>query len=400
MALQATLILADESWQRWLQAQLGEAVVVSRIEEEDAIDAVATLKSRAVPDLMFVVIDHGEAAAALIEAVRLALPSSVVVGLSASNSADSALAAVRAGAVDVLVRERDDDRVLPLVEQAWARRASTMGIAGASTPAHDGQVTSLISASQSPILAFLGLHLAFVLEHEPAASARVLLVDLSGPGGDAAILSNQSPEFGVLDVLDDIERFDETLIETAFPRLSEQLYLLTMPETDVERGGAASFESLTALLSACRTQFDHVLLCMDGGSGLDALCDGLSCSDRALLLSDPSVVRSRQNKALIAALRQRNALPEALQLVVTDYRDNAGITGDELANALGIPLLATIGGRLSVRSTAMNRGASMFEHAPSDTFSRNVQTLAAELFGIDAMPRAGMAAVLRRVWRR
>ena len=58
----------------------------------------------------------------------------------------------------------------------------------------------------------------------------MLLVDLATPSGAAAIFLNLNPTYNVLDAINDAHRCDQTLIDTAFPKHSSGVYVLSLPE--------------------------------------------------------------------------------------------------------------------------------------------------------------------------
>jgi pilus assembly protein CpaE len=404
MALQALLIAAqDEGCRGWLQQCLGEAVVLLPADARTPEECVAEITDTPDVALLFVCFDKAgkSAQSALVERAATRHPGLPIVAVGRDDDSEIVLAAMRSGAQDFLVVGRDEARLGSVLDRVLERKRGEHHRADAAMRGA-GQVVSLVSAPQSPWLAFVGGHIAFVLQAIAQRDQRVLLLDLSLPGGNAPILFDGAQDYTALDILRDVDRCDETLVESAFQRLHSGVYLLALPEDFSSEQLADQPIDLERLIAIFRDLFDFVVLCGDRGLGMRPVEQMIAHSDHALLLSDQSVLHSRQNKAMLQALRQRagqRANPgPALELVVVNYQADIGMRSERLAQLLEVPLADRIGGRAAVRIKAMNAGESMLEHAPGDAFTRDVTRLTERLLGIEAAaPRArrGLVGLLR-----
>ncbi|MES1928529.1 pilus assembly protein CpaE [Salinisphaera dokdonensis CL-ES53] len=388
MALQALLFAREDSCRAWLQERLGEGVVLLPADARTGDDSVAEIVETPGVALVFVQFDHKNAAlnTAIVEAISNAYPSLPVVAVGRDDAGDVVLAAMRAGAQDFFVIDRDDERFSSLLDRVLDRKRRARQ--APKDEREPGRIVTVFSGPQSPLLAFLGGHIAFVLEAATQRDKRVLFFDLSTPGGNATIIFDGAQDYTALDILRDVERCDETLVESAFQQLQSGVYLLALPEdfTDEQLGGRPL--DLARLIEIFRGLFDYVVICIDQGLGIRALCQAIENSDHSLLLSDQSVLRSRQNKAMLQEVHQQASALPPLKLVVVNYRSDIGMEPERLAELLGVPLAATLGGRPEVRIRAMNAGESMLEYAPSDGFTRGVTLLTEQILGIEApLPR-------------
>jgi pilus assembly protein CpaE len=234
-------------------------------------------------------------------------------------------------------------------------------------------------------LAFLAVHLAqaFADRGAPAGAPRgkaerVLLVDAAMPAGAAAIFLNVSPSYSLLDAVNDVHRCDQTLVDTAFTRHPSGLHLLSLPEENLGRP-AIGAEDFGRLLQVFKSLFSVVVVVVDGQAGTPLLRAAVAQSARTLLLTDQSILKSRQSKYLLRALRLEDTPLDDTALVVDNYRRRLGLEPQNLAELFDLPLLATLTSEGVNRIQAMNSGESMFAIAPKDPYCEGVRRLAATL---------------------
>ncbi|GAB3674772.1 AAA family ATPase [Salinisphaera aquimarina] len=382
MAIQALLLADGSEALDWLKSRLGEGVVILPADATTTAACVAEVE--ATPDLALVFVefdaDSAPMRAQTVEALVEAYPSMPVVALGREDAGDMVLAAMRAGARDFFVSGRDDDRIGTLLQRVLAPRNQPrprQDSEGAS-----GHIVTVFSSAQSPLLAFLGGHISFVLASRGTRAQRILLLDLTLPGGNAVIMFDGAQDYTAVDILEDVERCDEALVDSAFQKLQQGVYLLALPESFNGSQFDSESPQLGRLLEIFRRIFDHVVICADRGLHLSNLATLVGSSDHALLMSDQSVLRSRQNKVMLQQLREMDTPLARTKLVIVNYRSDIGMEAQQLADLLDLPLAATIGGRSTARMKAMNAGESMFEYAPSDGFTKGVQALASQVLGV------------------
>jgi len=112
---------------------------------------------------------------------------------------------------------------------------------------------------------------------------------------------------------------------------------------------------------------------------LSALVSVANESERLLLLSDQSILRSRHNKHLLRALRLEGCALDRAGLVVDDYRRRLGLEPKNLAELFELPLFATLQSDLSNRSVSMNSGEPLYTLARKDSYALGVKKLATSL---------------------
>jgi len=244
-------------------------------------------------------------------------------------------------------------------------------------------------------IAFFAEHLALALLERKQPEDRVLLLDLATPAGAGTIFLNLNQTYCVLDALRDGARCDRTLIETRFSRHSKGLYVLGLPEDLVGRPSYDD-EMVRELLGTLREHFRWIVVAADGQMSLPLLVTLVERSERALLLTDQSILKSRQNKYLLRALRQLDCPTERLALVVDNYRRRLGLEPGNLAELYQLPLAAVLQTESYNRIISMNSGEPLFVLAPKDPYCIGVRDLAHALLSGEMKTAAQAGGLISR----
>lgn len=393
------LVVADDSgFEHWLESADGanlDAVLIRGTEPSQLLQAVA---SQSRYDMVFCEFTPANSMlrAAFVEQFHERHWQIPVVGVGNGESAECLLAAMRAGARDFLVRGRDDDNLGNQISRLLKRSAAST--AAAAVPGRSGQIFLTVSGHPHESIAFFAEHLALAIGEKQAAGDKVLLVDLATPSGAAAIFLNLNPSYNVLDAVNDAHRCDQTLIDTAFPRYSSGLYVLSLPEDLL---GRASFdaEQLLKLMQVLKGLFACIVVAIDGHAPITAVAGLVDMADRTLLLSDQSILKSRHNKYLLRSLRAQDCSLERAALVVDNYRRRLGLEPRNLAELFELPLLTALQTESFNRLLSMNSGEPLFTLAKKDPYCTDVRNLAATLLTGDVKPVVQQQGFLDRLLR-
>ena len=374
----AFVIADDPAYLPWLEAALGGSIQFTLAQPENASELLRRLQQGKPYDLLFCEFEDYNAPerASLIEAVADHLPDLPVVAMGSSESANTVLAAMRAGVRDFFVLKRDDAKLAAQVGKLL-RRIGAASVVAASQGGQ-GRVYAVIGAQPHESVAFLAVPLAQAFAERASKGERVLLLDAAMPAGAASIFLNISPAYSVLDAVNDVHRCDATLVDTAFTKHSAGLYVLSLPEDGLSRP-LISEDGFARLLQVFKSLFSVVVLALDGQCGVPLLRAGIAHSTRTLMLTDQSILQSRQSKYLLRALRLEDTSLQQTSLVVDQYRRRLGLEPQNLAELLDLPLLATLSSEGVTRIQAMNSGESMFAVAPKDPYCDAVRRLALTL---------------------
>ncbi len=394
----AFVIADDPAYLPWLESALGAGVSFTLGQPQDATELLRRLQQNKF-DLLFCEFEDYNAPerAAMVEAVADRLPDLPVVAIGPTETAATVLTAMRAGVRDFFVLKRDDSRLAAQVGKLL-RRAGTANVVAAASSGQ-GRVYSVLGAQPHEGVAFLATHLALAAAERTKTGERVLLIDAAMPAGASAIFLNLSPTYSLLDAVHDVHRCDATLIDTAFTRHSAGVHLLSLPEEGLGRP-AISGDDFGRLLLVFKSLFSTIVVAVDGQAGTPLLSATIAQSARTLLLTDQSILQSRQSKYLLRALRLEDTPLEHAALVVDNYRRRLGLEPQNLAELFDLPLLATLSSDGVSRIQSMNSGESMFALAPKDPYCEGVRRLAASLAtGESAAVEARSDSLLNRLFR-
>ncbi|HEY9547001.1 MAG TPA: hypothetical protein VIR56_13405 [Solimonas sp.] len=378
MKTQAVVVADDPVYLSWLENAAGSNAEFSLIRPLDAEDLIERVQMMGRIDVVFFQFERVNLDARLVMMERLVerAPDIAVAGLGADSNPDVVLAAMRAGARDFFVLRRDEADVAALLSKLL-RRSQIVP----RPQQRQGHLYSMFAAQPLDAIAFVAGHLALACVEQLPKNEPTLLIDIATPPGAAAVFFNISQSYSVLDAVNDVYRCDQTLIDTAFSRHASGLYLLSLPEDLIGRPQFV-FDDFVKLLQVVRGLFGCVVLAFDAHWPVDCISSVLEQSERALLLSDQSIIKSRHSKYLLRALRLDDCPLERTSLLVDGYRKRIGLEPENLAEILDLPLF----GRLSSstnhgRIQAMNAGEPVFSIAPKEPFCADIRALATALLG-------------------
>lgn len=398
MKTQALVVADDPVYLTWLRKAAGDSVDFTLLQSHDPDDCLERVES-ARPDLLFAEFTGPTSShrAALIERMQEAHWQVPVIGLAATENAEWVLNAMRAGARDFFVLGRDDE-TLPMQINRLLRRSAAAQTQRSPGNGRRGRVFPVLGGQPHEGIAFVAEHLALALTEKLKTGERAVLVDFSTPAGAASIFLNISPTYSVLDAIRDVYRCDETLVDTAFSRHSSGLYVLSLPEDHLGRPDFDIAEMLK-LIEILRGLFSDVVIAVDGHLPLEGLAGLIEQSDRVLLVSDQSILKSRHTKHLLRALRQESCPIDRVGLIVDDYRRRLGLEPANLAELFELPLLATFTTESYNRLVSMNSGEPLFTMARKDPFCAAMRKLADGLVAGEARISVESKGLFERLLR-
>lgn len=391
MKTQALVVADDAAYQDWLRNSAPESEF-SLIRADSIEELVEHIDEAPRLDVVFFEFNQGSAStrAAMVEALLHRIPDMPVAGLGRDGEPNVMLSAMRAGARDFFILGQDEDNLAALLRRLVRRQVPAGGAA-------QGPIFGVLSAVPYDGVAFLASHLALACQELLGNRSRVVLVDLAIPAGASNIFLNLSQSYGLIDAINDGSRCDETLVDTAFTRHSSGVYVLSLPE-DVPVRPHIDAEELMGLLSVLRNLFGCVVVSYDGLLPLDVIGGLINLSDKTLLLTDQSILKSRHGKYLLRSLRHEPVQLDHTEVVIDNYRRRIGLEKQNLAELLELPvetLLSTSGDH---RIQAMNQGEPLFSVAPKDDYCAGVRKLAARLLKLQPVSGAVGSRLLGKLF--
>jgi pilus assembly protein CpaE len=214
----------------------------------------------------------------------------------------------------------------------------------AEPPRHRGRILHLFSPKGGSGATTVTVNLAIALAEEDAG--RILILDLDPELGDAALLLGAEPRFGVVDLVNNLGRFDASLLDSLVAKHESGVHLLSAPEDPQEVG-----TSTMAVLDVA----DEVLL--------------------VTLLDILSLKKATRCQVLLRRLLGLGS-ETRLKLVVNRYSPDDLITLDDVREALGLDVYQTLRNDYASVIQSINTGKPVREGSP---FARDVRKLAKRL---------------------
>lgn len=377
---------------RWLAGSLVSAGAVEPVslDPHALVQRIGTLN----PSLVFVDFSGGRiaAASAAAHAARSAYPGLQIVALGSVREPESALAALRAGVRDFI------DLCAPAADALRITREVFEHIV--EPVSRHGKLTVIVGARTGMGVSTLAANLAVLLQRRDAARGReALLLDLGLPAGDGMLLLDTKCEFGFVEAVRNVRRFDQTFVHTALSHHASGLALTTLP-ADPGDMREVSHASSVGLLNRLRAFFDQQIVDLGGFTNSEFIASVVQAADEAWLVCDqgvPSVVSAvGVLEDLCAHGIEAEKIRQKVRLVVNKVVPELGLTPAQIAQRLELDLLATLPERRVALGQAMNQGHLLAEAAPRDPYVRALDVLVTRLAGAPARQgaegKAGKAA--------
>ncbi|MFJ1210022.1 fimbrial protein [Burkholderia pyrrocinia] len=387
---------------RWL----GDTLVSAGTVESSSLEpgALAQRISGLNPAIVFIDFSGAHvAASAAAAAVRASHPGLPVVALGTLAEPESALAALRAGVRDFIDVSNTSDEALRIT------RGLLEHVTGEPANRH-GKLVALLGARPGMGVSTLAANLA-VWMHKRASGPggrevafgstvtrgrQTALVDLGLPAGDGALFLNTRCEFHFVEAVRNLRRIDRTFVNTALTRHASGVALTTLPPNLADLRDV-SYASCVGLLTRLRAFFDQQIVDLGGFSNQEFIAQIAAAADEAWLVCDQGVASIVSAVDLLEGLRDTGGDLGKIRLIVNQYDPELSLMPAQIADRLGIPLLATLPARRIPIGHAANQGRLIVDTAERDPYVRALESLAERLAGSAAAPRvaSGLSALKR-----
>ncbi len=378
----------DETQASWLESALSGMGEI--IQAGETIEELMRLVDLMDVSLLFIALDRYEQLqqCALVESLLEARPMITVVAVGDGHDSELVLAAMRAGAREFITQGMRASEV-----QALIRRLTTRLPQLPARVAHGG-VTMLYGAQADPDASFAACHLALALQ---TSGHNTLFMDLGIPVGESKAVLGMNCNFHFDDVLRNLRRLDNSVIESAFASHHSGLRVLPLVEEYAYLEGCSSAE-LFLLFGSLRQNFDQIVVNACGQFDGDLIRTMVGFADNLLLHVDQSVPCSRRNLSLLQRWRSDGVKLDNARLLVDRFFSREAPDAATLSDTFELPLAATLPASVEQRLRCRNHGQSIYEYAPRDALSKALKQMAEDL--VESRLTSGTTGVLRRLMGR
>jgi pilus assembly protein CpaE len=368
--LRAVIVDSDAEVRAAVRRVLGGLPSVVIVGEYDDADDAAIQAPASRPDLM--IVEVPAASAATVERLARRLPDTALLATSADASPEFVVQVLKAGALE-LVRRPVEPRELMTALDKLAR------VRGRPMQRQRGRVTAVFSAKGGLGTTTLAVNLAVCFaEHTAVNSA--LLVELDTRHSDVVTFLDLHPRYSIVDVLENMDRMDESLLQGLMTKHGSGLWVIPGPP-QLDRGHLAA-ERVHAGIDLLRLHFDHIVL--DLRHDLDpATVAGLEAADTVLYVTSLDVAALRSGAAGLAAFRHVGVDLKKVKVVVMRDRTAEDVTVKHAREALGAPVYWKTPSDYAAVVASINSGQPAVTAAPRSKFAKNVRQLSDALVGTD-----------------
>ncbi|AJF00237.1 AAA family ATPase [Pandoraea apista] len=343
--------------------------------------------------------DGGIAAATeLAHMLKRVAPKLPLVAVGSMVRADGMKAAIRAGVHDFIDMHSTHEEALDVIRRV-VEQTPTVNVA---SPQRHGRFVVLLGArigvgcsTLAAHLSQLGQEMSVAGHPEKAARApkapnskddkfdtsllgHVALLDLGLPSGDGMLYLNTQSQFSFAEAVQNLRRFDETLVHTAVSHAPSGLAVLPLPLDLGDMRSVAAADAL-ALTDRLRAFFDLIVADLGGFSNPAFVASLVRAADEVWLVVDQSVGAIVSLASLLRDLEEKSVERDHLHLVLNRYDPRYGMAADQIAKRFDVPLLATLPDRPLAMLSATNQGKLILDTARSDPYVRALQPLVERL---------------------
>jgi pilus assembly protein CpaE len=218
------------------------------------------------------------------------------------------------------------------------------------------------------------------------AHKRVALLDFARPLGNAHLLLDLRPKFGLRDAVDDLDRLDSHLFGGLLTPHHTKLEILA-GATQPEEWQTIAVQPLERIVNVAQNTFDMVLV--DLGSQFSSEWSAILRTARMILtVAEANVPSLWTLQRRLVALTGFGIEPDRIKIVVNRWHKGDDEIVKGIQKDINRPLFACIPNDFRKASTSINLGTPLLQNGHSNGLSLRYQQMAAQIAGIGAAPIA------------
>ena len=307
----------------------------------------------------------------LVSKVAGSVPSCSVLVVSASTDGAIILRAMRAGAKEFLPKPLQIEDLLAALQRINHARGG-----GGANSDRSSEIISVLGASGGTGCTSLAVNLGCSLARDENNS--VVLIDLDLTLGDADVCLDIIPDYTIVDVAQNIDRLDFSLLKRSLAKHASGLHLLPRP-VQVEDVASVSVDAVRRIIGLLKATFTHVLI--DTSKGFNAIdIAALEMSDKILLVTQLDLPCLRNVVRLLMGMSQYEGMADKVRVVMNRHgRSAVEISLKKAQDTIGKEIFWKLPNEYSTIAQARNNGVPLFEFAPRAKITQAVDALAAAL---------------------
>src|SRR5215472_1540967 len=376
--LKLGIVSSDTASSAQLAAAAQQTGLVENIREWVIPTAAIPDAAEMVPDI--VLLDLGKDAERLFAFgahVRRLRPSAKLVAVSAVSPPTQALLleAMRSGVQEFLSKPVTTDDLKTMLSRVAddvvipERRSLNKLIVVMGSKGGVGATTVAVN---------LGVQLSVY------AKKRVALLDFARPLGNAHLLLDLHPQFGVRDAMDNLDRLDTHFLDGLLISHSTGLRVLA-GTTQPEQWQAIKIETLERIANVAQAGSEMVVVDMGPQFGSE-WASILKMARMILIVAEANVPSLWTLQRRLAALKGFGIESERARLILNRWHQDDDSVLKGIQKEFNQPVFARIPNDFRKASASVNLGTPLLENAKNNGLSARYRQIAAQIAGMDPGP--------------
>lgn len=223
------------------------------------------------------------------------------------------------------------------------------------------------------------------------AKKRVTLLDFARPLGNAHLLLDLHPQFGVRDAMDNLDRLDTHFLEGLLISHSTHLRVLA-GTTQPEQWQAIRIDALERIVNVAQSGSDSVIVDMGSQFGTE-WAPMLKMARMTLLVAEANVPSLWTLQRRLAALKGFGIESERAKIILNRWHQDDDSVLKGIQKDFNQPVFARIPNDFRKASASINLGTPLLENARNNGLSARYRQIAAQIAGVDPGPAAKKSAL-------
>lgn len=374
------IVSTDAASSTQLAAALQQTGLVKSIKEWAIPGAKIPDAGEGTPDV--VLLDLGRDAEAFFSFgahLRRIHPATRVIAVSAESPSTQALLleAMRGGVQDFLPKPVP----MEVLKDMLSRFAEEMG--AEPRPSLDKLIVVMGSkggVGTTTVAVNIGVQLS-VYAHK-----RVALLDFAQPLGNVHLLLDLSPQFGVRDAMDNLNRLDSHLFGGLLTPHKTKLQVLA-GATQPEEWQTLPVSALERIVNVAQSNFDMVVMDMGSQFGSE-WTPMLQMARMILIVAEANVPSLWTLQRRLVALKGLGIESERARVVLNRWHKGDEEVLKGIQKDISRPVFARIPNDFRKASASINLGTPLLENPENNGLSTRYRQIAAQIAGVDPGPAA------------
>ena len=292
-----------------LREQLSDLDAASVDCHEGSLGDGVRLAREVTPDIVMVVLDgDSRRGLSVMEEIGRAYPAAQLFALSADDSTETIIAAMRSGASEFLTLPLETAQILKALIKVLALRRLTV-------PTTEGEIWTVYAPRGGAGVTTLAANLALEVHGK---NKSVCLVDLDFQSGDLALFLNVSPTYTLVDIALNFRRLDSVFLQGTLTRHPSGVYLLGATPHNGSEETPIPVEQVSAVLGLLKSMYDVVIV--DTQRALtDPTLAALMNASKVLLLVELTLPFLRGYRHTIEVLETLGVPKENVEIVLAKH---------------------------------------------------------------------------------